>query len=343
MLSDEQDASEIEEILNDVKDEFNEYEHQRLICLSIREYFRNSKDLSVWSEPVLVTSSGNNKTPDLLLRKNDWAILDYKEIRGKSKQTLNQHIVDLEKYRQKFTFNQQAFEPEIALVAPAGVAPGFKSVVNAPPILGSSLGKSIKLKQTVGEFKSRELNDIFDEGLSFPLATITSTQKFLRHEPKAVSYIASIVWPSLWQLSMSVGADDIRVSKRNLIKTMSGFYPPYLKSVKGSQFDVTQVTEGRINKALEFLEKIDFINIEYEGAEENREEIVVTSRTKGKNILDYSEYFKKKEAELRLSNQNKIKARKDREIKRTLAKEEKRKKIAGLADRGQTTIDSFNK
>lgn len=142
---------------------------------------------------------------------------------------------------------------------------------------------------------------------------------------------------------MSVGADDIRVSKRNLIKTMSGFYPPYLKSVKGSQFDVIQVTEGRINRALDFLEKINFINIEYEGAEENQEEIIVTSRSKGKNILDVLEYFKKKEAELRLSNKHKIKARKDREIKRTLAKEEKRKNLAGLAERGQMTLDRFNK
>jgi DNA-binding PadR family transcriptional regulator len=267
----------------------------------------------------------------------------HETICGKSDRTLNYHITDVEKYRQKFTFDKQIFEPEIALVTPVDVAPRFKSIVNTPPILGSVLGKSIKLKQTVGEFKSRELNKMFDSGLLFPLATITSTQKFLRHEPKAVSYIASVVWPSLWQLSMSVGSDDIRVSKRNLIKTMSGFYPPYLKSIKGSQFDISQVTEGRINKALEFLEKINFIDLEYEGAEDNREEIVVTSRTKGRNIPDYSEYFKQKEAELRLLNQRKFKAQKERENKRKLAKEEKRKKAVDLEEKGQMTIDNYTK
>lgn len=276
MLSDEKNTNDIEKLLDDVTNEFNEYEHQRLICLSIREYFKNSQNLRIWSEPVLISSIGNNKTPDLLLHKENWAILDYKEIRGKSKDTLNHHITDLEKYRQQFVFDEETFEAEVVMIAPLDVAPAFKHLVNTPPILGSSLGKSIKLKQTVGEFKSHDLNDVFAGELSFPLATITSTQKFLRHEPKTVSYIASIVWPSLWQLSMSVGSDDIRVSKSNLIKTMSGFYPPYLKSVKGSQFNLSQVTEGRINKALKFLKKIEFHKHRIRGGKERKAE---TSQT----------------------------------------------------------------
>lgn len=166
-------------------------------------------------------------------------------------------------------------------------------------------------------------------------------QKFLRHEPKTLSYTAEIVRNVLWQLNQTLGSDDIKVTRGDLIEAIRTFYPPYLRSHKSEEFDINQVTEGMVNKALEFLRKISFVTIKKQPRGKELEDSVITSRTKGRDILDFKEYFIRKEAELRYNNLEKEKKKFGREQEWKLRKEEKQRKKQKLKSEGQESIEKF--
>lgn len=321
---------ELKEIIEQVTNDYNEYEHQREVCLSFREQYSNSSaSIKVWSEPAITPPSGNPKTPDLLMAQTDWLILDYKEITSKRKRTLEGHIKDMSGYNQTFTIGngKTTFTPDVGMICPANVAPTFKEIVNTLPVLGSRLGKNIRLKLTAGKFKSREFGNMFleDTEVSFPLTPKASVQKFLRHEPKSDAYIAEIVWAALWQLNPRLGSDEILATKSDLLNILSVNYPPYLKSMKGDSFDIPQATERKLNRALQFLKDIDFIKIRHEQKNGNDEVIISTSRNKGKTITNYKEYFIKREAELRFEDLEKARRKEEKNAKK---EEEKRQKEA---------------
>lgn len=330
---------ELKEIIEQVTNDYNEYEHQREVCLSFREQFTvSSAGIKVWSEPVIIPPSGNPKTPDLLMAQTDWLILDYKEITSKRKKTLEGHIKDMNEYNQTFTIEngKTSFTPDVGMICPANVAPTFSEIVNTIPVLGVRLGRNIKLKLTAGKLKSKEFTNMFLAEVSFPLTRKASVQKFLRHEPKSDAYIAEIVWAALWQLNPRLGSDEILVAKSDLLTILTANYPPYLKSHKGD-FDIEQATEGRLNRALKFLKDIDFIKIKHEQKDGKDEVIISTSRNKGRNIDDYKGFFIKKEAELRLEALQKERRKKEKEEQRRLEREEKKRQKLG----GQMSMTEF--
>lgn len=334
MSEENQKDEAFEKALDEVVRDFNEYEHQRLVCLSMREYYTQGQTRA-WCEPEIKPTTGDNKTPDLLLRHGDWIVLDYKEITSTKKDTLNAHIDDMNKYQQEFVFQSQTFDPDVAIICPMKTAGAFKGVVNTVPILGCKLDKEIRLKHIAGAFKSTAIRQFFTQEQVIPLATRTSTHKFLRHEPKCISYTAEIVRSALWQLNLSVGSDEIRVSKTDLIDVLETFYPPYLKNDRG--FDIRQVTEGRVDQAIKFLLKFDFVEIEYEQKGTKQEEVIVTSRSKGRQVTNFLKYFQEKEARLRVAKQQKSERRRTRELERQRKKEEKLK--AKL--KGQESITKY--
>lgn len=118
--------------------------------------------------------NGENKIPDLLLRKSDWLILDYKEIKGKSKETLGHHISELDKYHQKFTYSGNTFEPDVAIISTSLIANVFKDNVDTLPVLGCLLGKTIRLKHVAGKFRSTEISDVFGAQFSVSVSNIYS-------------------------------------------------------------------------------------------------------------------------------------------------------------------------
>jgi hypothetical protein len=71
------------------------------------------------------------------------------------------------------------------------------------------------------------------------------------------------------------------------------------------QFDINQVTEGRVNQALNFLSDIDFINIKKQPRGHESEDVITASRAKGRNTPNFKQYFIKKEAELIFSKSEK--------------------------------------
>lgn len=335
------DSKSIEEIQEEVKNEVAEYENQREVCLSFREYFSKMDGIKVWAEPVLKLPDGKFKTPDLLLAKNEWVILDYKEITSRAKTTLNSHLSDVAQYRQQFTLGKVNFEPDIGLICPLNIAPAFKELVNTAPVLGCRLGKNIRLRRVAGDFRSHEISNLFPSETSFPLATQLSMQKFLRHDPKAIAYTAEIVRTVLWQLNQTLGSDDIVATRKQLIDAMTTLYPPYLLSHKGDGFDIYQVTSGRVNQALEFLDKIDFVTIKKAPRERENEDVISTSRRKAPQVTNFIEYFIKKEAELRFEALEKARKKEEREQQRKLAKEEKKRQKDALKTAGTQTLDKW--
>ena len=116
----------------------------------------------------------------------------------------------------------------------------------------------------------------------------------------------------------------------------------YLQTAHSIQdFDIQQVTEGRVNKALEFLRKIAFVTIKKEPRGKELDDSVMTSRTKGRDISDFMDYLIRKEAELRYANQKKEKNRLGREQERKLRKMDRERKKQKLKTEGQESLEKF--
>ena len=337
----EHEPKSVEEIADKIRNAVDEYENQRQVCLSFRKHFSQLKDTKAWSEPVMRLPNKAYKTPDLLLAQQDWLALDYKQITSRSKTTLNTHITDVNEYRQTFTFRGTSFEPDVAIICPMNVASAFRDLVNTVPILSCKLGKNIKLKRVAGQFKSPELSKLFSEEVAFPLATELTMQKFLRHDPKAIAYTAEIVRTVLWQLNATLGSDDVQATRQQLVDIMSTLYPPYLRSHKSEEFEVQQVTSGRVNQALEFLEKIDFISIKKAERGKENEDVISTSKRKGLQVTNFRDFFIQKQAELEYDTQLKAQRKEERATQRRLAREQRQRERDAMRSMGQRRLEEF--
>jgi hypothetical protein len=163
----------------------------------------------------------------------------------------------------------------------------------------------------------------------------------LRHDPKAVAYTAEIVRTVLWQLNKTLASDDIEATRQQLVNIMSTLYPPYLRSHKSGEFDIYQITSGRVDRALEFLQKIDFISIKKAERGKENEDVISTSRRKGLQVTNFRDYFIRKQAELEFDELEKAKKKDERAIQRRLAREQRLTERDAMRRIGQRSLEDF--
>jgi hypothetical protein len=117
---------------------------------------------------------------------------------------------------------------------------------------------------------------------------------------------------ALWQLDQTMGGSDIKVTRKELLKTMSDIYVPYLKGPNVDDFNVEQVSSGRLDVALRFLEDIDFIRIKKAERGKEGDDLIITSRNKAPQVNNFIKYFIRRQ-----SNDSKNLRRKDERAGRT--------------------------
>ncbi len=177
--------------------------------------------------------------------------------------------------------------------------------------------------------------------VTFPLATELNFHKFLRHEPRAIAYTAEVVRPRLWELHQEMGSPDIRVTRGELLQALSGTFAPYLKSEKKDEFDIEQVTAGRLDQALEFMKKIDFITIKKAERGKEKDDLIITSRTKAPHVTNFKQYFIDKEAELRFEALEKARKKEERALQKERDRQEKERQEQERKASGQTSLFDY--
>lgn len=121
--------------------------------------------------------------------------------------------------------------------------------------------------------------------LTFRPERVLSKHKFIRATPPAI-YTAFEIWLVLptFRLVRTAHERSFLVSRENLLRRTLVFYPPWIRNN-------VQINANRINRALQFLDKIDFVDWT-----QGQDEIVVYS-TRGTRTGDLLRYFSEKWAQ----------------------------------------------
>lgn len=87
--------------------------------------------------------------------------------------------------------------------------------------------------------------------------------KFLRHPPP-LAYTVSVVYGALLQANeFNLSRIDVKRTELDALRrSLRGMYPPYLRSKSGDL--IPQINDGRMEKALTFLRKHEWIKVEGE-------------------------------------------------------------------------------
>ncbi|MHB8567924.1 MAG: hypothetical protein ACYC7D_14135 [Nitrososphaerales archaeon] len=349
------------EAYEEVKRQYYEYENQRESCISLKEYIENilATDYAgirfkAWMEPELVSKANPEikKSPDLLICiGSKWVALDYKEIKKTaSKETCLAHIRNLSEYQQEFVFGHrkpngsttETVSPEVALVCPEDATALFRDIVTSISIIAFKLGTKMRLRMTYDRFQSRELSKLFSRPFEIDqrddrmpkLREKMSTIIFLRNGPLCLTYTALVITNILPTMGIRMGSELIETTPAQIAERLRAFYPTYLKNNSG--LDIEQVTLGRVEKTLKFLNRINYIRFK-----SNR--IVEYKRSKGKGIDDLLEYFFKYESRIRWEDRKKEGEKKQKEEIRKTRREEKERKKEAQRISGQLTFDDFVK
>ncbi len=220
------------------------------IKVSLKDQF-----IKIYVEKDFPKKNGGKKRPDLfLITRTGNVIADHKYITSSDPITLQQHLNDLGEYQTDYVMGSQTVQPEVILLCPLEAAREYanQGINSVFPILGYVLDREITIEQVIGQVKDPSFRSMFHPRLAFPVPVEALKYKFIREEP-SLPYTAQTVYASLWPLRDDFESPEFKVSYKIVLDQMNTLFPSWLGE------DIHQITPGRLNNALSFLNRIGWI------------------------------------------------------------------------------------
>ena len=111
-----------------------------------------------------------------------------------------------------------------------------------------------------------------------------SKYKFIRKDPHPIYtawILKNLIFPC-FKTPYNYGKEKFRIQLKNIYEQAESFFPPWIGT------DIKQITSRRINKALDFLKFVKFIDLDIQSKE------VIFYNNRGTRTGDILEYFAKK-------------------------------------------------
>ncbi len=141
--------SSYDKVYSEIKRLFDEYEDQRDLTVALMAYIEDTlgdtfrgNNIEIWLEPEIEPTTKRDpnqkyKAPDILLAidRQEWLILDYKEITSTNEGTLLSHWDEVTEYDQEFnivldkkTMLYFTFTPKVGVICPQKIASLFSTI-----------------------------------------------------------------------------------------------------------------------------------------------------------------------------------------------------------------------
>ena len=221
---------------------------------SLREYLGRKLGLKVYVERKIDKKEGGFKKPDLLIRSENYVIVDHKYTESQVERTLTSKIKEMEEYDTTFIFSGEEFRPEIVMLTPKEAAKRFSTISNAPTTWGYVLNKEIKITQDVGKVRDKNLLSLFRPTFICPIDSAVLKYRFITSYA-TLPYTAWNVYNVLWTLKPPklFFVPEFEVDYKILLDQFNTLFPPWISK------EIRQLTEHRLQGALIFLAKIGWI------------------------------------------------------------------------------------
>jgi len=268
-----------------IETELNAYVHAINVLGSFREYLR-SLGIQCYIEKKVDKKEGNHKTPDFLIRSNNFLMVDHKYTESEDERTLASKIEDMKEYDTTFVLpsskpeKQVEFKPECVMLTPKKAVKHFRKILNCPITWGYTLNEDILIEQGIRSVTDSRILSLFNPTMLCPKAPEVAKYKFIiSHAP--LPYTACQVYYILWTLSPPARFffPEFEVKYDDILDVFNNLFPPWISG------EVRQLNDSRLRKALQFLHETGWIRFL------ETENKVIVIRRKGRFIADLLSYL----------------------------------------------------
>lgn len=276
----------LSEGIEGLKREVRLYSDAIALYASIYLHFQRHQ-VTVHVEPtVKIKGKDRSKVPDLLVEGlTGWAILEHKGSLPMDQKLLAAELETINEYNQEIAFNESVFQPEVALLCPHKLTSDLmskKDKFKLPTIVSYSppTEKTCTLAVENGTLKGEKVSGLFSDENGHLNMDIDITErwkyKFVRREPP-IPYTTHFVWGFI-SLSKDAFQKEVTVQYNKLVEQINNVCPPWCAEAK-------QLSEGRLNKAIDFLRLLGWIKYQSKSGE------ITAHTTRGTRVGRMEEYL----------------------------------------------------
>jgi hypothetical protein len=280
----------LDRVKKEIEGEVNGYVDAITLFSSLREYFQD-KNIECQIEPKIKKKSGGYKTPDLLVKSDNFVIIDHKFTSSTDKENLMSKIDEMETYNKIFLFVDSGLEkevqPEVIMLTPEKATALFNSLLNCPITWGYVIEEQVEVKQSVRSVRDKNLLSCFNPSLLCSRSGELAKYKFILSHPP-IPYTSCHVFTILWNLMQPTQllTKEFDVKYSDILGIFNTFFPPWLRP------EIKQMTITRLDEALTFLQDIGWIKwLQTDG-------LIIVDKSKGRMISDVFSYFMDKFVEM---------------------------------------------
>jgi hypothetical protein len=255
-------AQTLAERIEQEKRNFRLYSDAIALYSSIRLYLQ-TYSFDVYVEPTLrIGVEAQPTIPDLLIKTiADWTVIEHKGSLPRNRKQIASELEEIKKYGQTCNFKESTFTPKVVLLCPRKlsmdlVAQQQKKELTLPTLISYSppTERICTLSTENGLLGDVYLLDLFDKCANkVEMKTDILERykyKFIRREPP-IPYTTHFIWAFI-NLEKNAFQKKITVQYDSLLKVINSFCPPWCVEAR-------QLSEGRLNKAIEFLKQLGWV------------------------------------------------------------------------------------
>lgn len=279
---------DLESVKSDVKSEVKAYVDAITVLGSLQTHLQE-KNIECHVELKIWKKDGNYKTPDLLIRSDNYIIVDHKYTESENEKTLNGKLEEMREYDKMFFLknakSKKEFMPEVVMLTPESVVKYFNKFLNCPITWGYEINSEIAIKQTIGAVKDPSMSSLFNPNLTCPVADEISKYKFFISHPP-LPYAAFIIFSVLFTLikAPQFFKPEFEVKYDTILKGFNEMFPPWIRR------EVKQLKVTRLSESLDFLDRVGWIKW-FE-----TEKLIIVYKNKGRRVGDLLVYLIDKHA-----------------------------------------------
>jgi DNA-binding MarR family transcriptional regulator len=260
----------------------------------------------------IADTKGNKKTPDFVIfdDTNITSIKEHKASLPKNKDYFLRKVKEIKEKYSNVVHKGKNYQPNLIMFCPNTCIDVIneceKDIEDEITLMVFDLNieeEIISFVKIIGEVKDSILKNVLNLKTTIPLKRDDfSKYKFIRKEPHP-TYSAWVLWNTVFSYFMnpfSLREDYYKIQYNNLLAEVNTLFPSWIG-------DREQLSVRNINKALKFLDKINFIN--YKIGEKD----ITVFRRKGLRVTDLPEYFAKKYIKLEEKKLKRIKSKKGKD------------------------------
>jgi len=262
-----------------IKSEVMAYIDAIMVLGSLRGYLVDI-GIECFIEKKIMKKEGGHKIPDLLIRSQNYLVVDHKYTESTNEKTLTDKVTEIREYDTTFVHDLTEFKPEIVMLTPKNATELLKKILGCPITWGYTLNEEIVIDQSIESVKDSKILSLFKPVFFCPKSKEVSKYKFIiSHSP--LPYTSCIVYTILWTLNPPTDyfTSEFDVNYDIILDTFNHLFPPWLSP------EVKQLNDTRLKEALALLQSIGWIKwLE-------TEKMVIFFKKKGRLAADTLEYL----------------------------------------------------